>query len=222
MDIPSAETDEWRKSCTCPLGLFLPLMPHATGRLIIVSAPSGAGKTTLVHHLLAQPALGLRFSVSATSRPMRQGEVDGRDYHFISSEEFRQRVAHGDFLEWEEVYPGRLYGSLRSEVDSMLQHGHNVIFDVDVVGGLHIKKVYGPRALAVFIQPPSVEALRQRLEARNTEDAGTLAMRIGKATHELGYGPRFDAVVVNQDLARAKDEIVDRVAAFLAAPLTEQ
>jgi guanylate kinase len=209
-------------STTRGTGLFLLPMPHPAGRLIIVSAPSGAGKTTLVHHLLAQPALGLRFSVSATSRPMRPGEVDGRDYHFISPQEFRQRVAQGDFLEWEEVYPGRLYGSLRSEVDSMLREGHNVIFDVDVVGGLHIKEVYGPRALAVFIQPPSVEALRQRLEARNTEDAATLAMRIGKATHELGFGPRFDTVVVNEHLEQAKDEVVQRVSAFLASASAEQ
>jgi len=192
------------------------------GRLIIVSAPSGAGKTTLVHHLLAQPALGLRFSVSATSRPMRQGEVDGRDYFFVTPERFKEKVAAGDFLEWEEVYPGRLYGTLRSEVDAMLQRGEHVIFDVDVVGGLNIKKAYGPRALAVFIQPPSLDALRQRLESRNTEDALTLATRIGKATHELSFGPQFDTVVVNDDLTRAKAEIGRKVAEFLDQGLAEQ
>lgn len=173
------------------------------GKLIIFSAPSGAGKTTLVRHLLEQN-LGLEFSVSATSRQPRQGEINGKDYYFISEEAFREKIANNEFLEWEEVYSGIFYGTLKREVERIRNAGKHVIFDVDVVGGVNIKNYYGRDALAVFVKPPSVDELRTRLENRSTETKDKINMRIAKAEHELTYESRFDAVVVNDNVEEAK------------------
>jgi guanylate kinase len=186
------------------------------GRSIIVSAPSGAGKTTIVRHLLGE-GLGLEFSVSATSRPMRANEVDGKDYFFLSVDEFKGRIAAGEFVEYEEVYPGRYYGTLRSELERIWQAGHHAIFDVDVVGGLDLKEIYQTKALALFVSPPSLEALEQRLNDRNTETPETLRIRVEKAEHELTFRDRFDAVIVNDDRDTACAEATSLVRAFLNA-----
>lgn len=172
------------------------------GKLFIFSAPSGAGKTTLVHEMLHRfPSFA--FSVSATTRPARSYEVHGRDYFFLSEDDFRSRVANGEFLEHEEVYPGRFYGTLRSEVDRMLAEGRHVVLDVDVKGGLNIKKAYGDRAVAIFIQPPSVEELRRRLTQRGTETEETVNTRCDKAAYELTFAPQFDRIIVNDVLEKA-------------------
>lgn len=184
------------------------------GKCIILSAPSGAGKTTIVKHLLAED-LGLAFSVSATTRPPRNGEVNGRDYYFISVDEFKGNIAAGEFVEWEEVYPGRYYGTYRNEVERIWAEGYHAIFDIDVVGGLDLKEIYQTRALALFVSPPSVEALEQRLRERGTEDLDTLKVRIDKAVHELAFSDRFDATIINDDLNVACVEAVALVRRFL-------
>ena len=185
------------------------------GKLIIFSAPSGAGKTTIVKQLLER-GLNLEFSISATSRAPRPNELHGRDYYFISENEFKTRVAAGEFLEWEEVYSGICYGTLKSEVDRICNQGKNVIFDVDVVGGLNIKKHFGNRALAIFVQPPSVEELRVRLKNRQTETEEKIAMRIAKAEYEMTFAPQFDVIVVNQNLETAVNEAEKLVRDFIA------
>ena len=172
------------------------------GKLIIFSAPSGAGKTTIVRHLLEKD-LNLEFSVSATSRSPRYNESHGKDYYFLSEKEFKQKIENNEFLEWEEVYNGIYYGSLKSEVERIRNLGKNVIFDVDVVGGLNIKKFYGDEALAVFVQPPSVEELRKRLISRSTETEEKIQMRIAKAEHELSFANQFDVLITNNDLQQA-------------------
>jgi guanylate kinase len=177
-----------------------------SGKAIIFSAPSGAGKTTLVRHLMQQKELKLSFSVSATTRMKREMEADGVDYYFISEGEFIDRSRRGDFIEWEEVYKGQYYGTLRSEVERLWSEGRHVIFDLDVVGGLNLKKILGDKALAVFVKPPSIDALKQRLHARNTETPEKLAQRIAKAEHELDFELRFDVTIVNDDLDRAKQD----------------
>jgi guanylate kinase len=177
------------------------------GHLIVLSAPSGAGKTSIARAILARHP-GIRFSVSATTRDRRSGEVDGRDYFFLSRKEFERRVAAGVFAEWEEIY-GDLYGTLRSEIDRALGSGESLLFDVDVKGGLSIKELY-PEAVLVFIQPPSVEDLFERLRNRHTEDAATLARRMERVPMEFSLGERFDHRVVNDVLERAIDE-VDRI-----------
>ena len=169
------------------------------GKLIIFSAPSGAGKTTLVRHLLEQD-LNLEFSISATSRQKRHTETDGKDYYFLTPEEFRSKIDNNEFLEWEEVYSGTYYGTLKSEVERIRKNGKNVIFDVDVVGGCNIKKYYGDEALAVFVQPPSVEELRKRLIARSTDSNEVIEKRIAKAEYELTYASQFDLIIVNEKL----------------------
>lgn len=184
------------------------------GRAIIISAPSGAGKTTIVHRLI-QHDLGLAFSVSATTRPQRPNEKDGKDYLFLSEAEFRHCIAQGGFVEWEEVYPGRYYGTMRSEVDRIRRSGLNPIFDVDVEGGMNLKSYFGADALAIFIAPPSLEALEQRLRARGTETEESLRKRVEKAAHELTYATRFDAVVVNDILDQACNRTLGLVRAFL-------
>lgn len=190
-------------------------MEQATGKCVIVSAPSGAGKTTIVRSLLAQ-GLRLAFSVSATSRAKRSFEVDGQDYFFITAEEFRRRIDADDFVEWEEVYPGQFYGTLKSEIDRIWAQGNSAIFDVDVVGGLHLKQVFGERALALFVSPPSVEALEERLRARNTETPESLKDRVDKAAHEMSFKDRFDVVVVNDTLEHACSEAYALVRSFLS------
>jgi guanylate kinase len=184
------------------------------GKLVIFSAPSGAGKTTIVKHLLQQD-LNLEFSVSATSREPRPGETKGKDYYFLSTEEFRKKIDNGEFLEWEEVYEGIFYGTLKSEVERIRDAGKHVIFDVDVVGGLNIKKFYGNEALAVFVKPPSVEELRKRLKNRSTESEEKIRMRISKAEKELEFAGRFDVIIVNNELSKALQEAEKVVSDFL-------
>lgn len=184
------------------------------GKLIIFSAPSGAGKTTIVKHLLQQN-FDLEFSISATSRKARHTEINAKDYYFLSDEEFQQKIATEDFLEWEEVYKGTSYGTLKSEVERIRDLGKNVIFDVDVVGGLNIKKYYGDEALAIFVQPPSVEELRNRLTGRSTETEDKIQMRIAKAEHELSFAKDFDVVIVNDKLEKAFEDSENILSEFL-------
>jgi guanylate kinase len=184
------------------------------GKLIIFSAPSGAGKTTIVRHLLDKN-LNLEFSVSATSRPPRRTETHEKDYYFISKKEFKQKIENDEFLEWEEVYPGIFYGSLKSEVERIRNLGKNVIFDVDGVGGLDIKKVYGHEALSIFVQPPSVDELHSRLVNRCTETEEKIQMRIAKAEQELSFADEFDVIITNNDLAQACKEAEEVIRDFL-------
>lgn len=184
--------------------------------LLIVSAPSGSGKSTIVHYLMDEhPEFRLAFSVSATSRPPRGKEQDGVEYYFISPEEFREHIKAGDFLEYEEVYEDRFYGTLKSQVEEKLAAGWNVVFDVDVKGGINIKKYYGERALSIFIQPPSVEALRERLTRRNTDGMAQIEERLAKAEYEMSFAPQFDRIIVNDDLDTAKRDAVALLTEFL-------
>lgn len=187
------------------------------GKLIIFSAPSGSGKSTIIQSLLNRD-LNLSFSISATSRAPRGTEKNGVEYYFISPEEFRQRIANGEFLEYEEVYTGKFYGTLKSEVERILDSGRNVIFDVDVVGGLNIKKYYGDQALALFIQPPSIEELEKRLKHRATDAPEVIASRVAKAEYELSFAPRFDHIIVNDILEKAQEEAYQTIRQFLDKP----
>ncbi len=184
------------------------------GKCIIFSAPSGAGKTTIVRHLLSVRP-DLCFSVSATSRAPRGVEQDGVDYYFLTPEIFRARIESGDFVEWEEVYKDHYYGTLRSEVERIWSEGKHVVFDVDVEGGVNLKKIFSDRALAVFVQPPSEDTLELRLRARGTESEESIIRRMAKARKELAYAPRFDQVLINDDLALARLEIERLVSKFL-------
>lgn len=183
-------------------------------KLVIFSAPSGSGKTTVVNHLLSTIP-GLEFSVSATTRKKRPNEIDGKDYYFLSQEEFESKLATGEFLEYEQVYDGLYYGTLKSEVQRIWDNDKSVIFDVDVVGGLNIKKIYGEKALAVFLRPPSVEELMERLKNRETEVDHELEQRIGKANEELKYEKEFDIVLINNILAHTLKETESIVNYFL-------
>lgn len=185
------------------------------GKLIIFSAPSGSGKTTIVRHLLAQPDLNLAFSVSATSRPRRGKEKQGKHYYFMSVSEFKKHIKDDDFLEWEEVYRDNFYGTLKSEVERLWSEGKNVIFDIDVVGGLRIKKKYPKKTLAVFVKPPSVDELKIRLKKRSTESDDKINMRIAKASVEMATAPQFDTVIKNYDLDKALTEAHNLVAKFI-------
>lgn len=184
------------------------------GKVIIFSAPSGAGKSTIVNYLLSRN-LGLEFSVSATCRPPRGEEQHGREYYFFSQEEFKKRIQAHEFLEWEEVYPGCFYGTLQSEVERIWTKGHTVLFDVDVAGGVNIKKKFGPQALSVFIQAPSIETLRQRLIGRATDAADKIEQRVAKAEYEMSFAGKFDTVIVNDDLEKAQQEAERKVREFL-------
>ena len=173
------------------------------GKCIIFSAPSGAGKTTIVHALLSDPSLNLSFSVSACSRGPRSNETDGKDYYFLGIEGFNQKISEGAFIEWEEVYTDHFYGTLRSEIERIWAQGKNVIFDVDVVGGLNLKKIFGENALAIFVQPPSIETLEVRLRHRSTETDDKIRQRLEKAEKEMNKASEFDVIVVNDDLETA-------------------
>jgi len=185
----------------------------AAGKLLILSAPSGAGKTTLSRRIMARLPI-LAFSISATTRAPRGSEEDEVDYHFLSTEAFLERVDRGDFLEWEEVYPGRYYGTLKSEVERLWSEGKVVVFDIDVVGGLNLKKQFGQDALALFVAPTSLEVLGQRLRNRGTETEEQIALRLTKAQWELTQAPDFDHVLVNDDLDRATAEALEVIKAF--------
>lgn len=183
-------------------------------KLIVFSAPSGSGKSTVINYLLSQD-LGLEFSISATSRAPRGTEQNGVEYYFLTPEEFRAKISKEEFLEYEEVYKDRYYGTLKSEVERIAAKGHVAIFDVDVVGGVNIKKYYGKSALSIFIQPPSVEALRDRLEIRGTDTPEVIAERLAKAEWEMSFAPQFDIVIVNDDLEKAKNKAMETIKKFL-------
>lgn len=185
------------------------------GKLFIFSAPSGSGKSTIVQHLMKQD-LGLAFSISATSRQPREGEIDGREYYFISPDHFRERIRDHAFVEWEEVYPGQYYGTLRSELDRIWSRGEHALFDIDVVGGLNLKKEFGEKACAVFVEPPSLEVLEQRLRSRGTDKDDAIQKRLGKAEYEMQFAPQFDHIVVNDTLEHALAEAENLVRKFLA------
>lgn len=184
------------------------------GKLFIFSAPSGAGKSTIVQHLM-KLELGLAFSISATSRPPRKGESNGREYHFISPELFQKKIENSEFLEWEEVYPGQFYGTLRSEVERIWMEGEHAVFDIDVMGGLNLKKEFGEKACSIFVMPPSLEELAKRLRSRNTDDEASLQRRLGKAEYEMTFADRFDHIIVNDSLEHALQEAEKLVQDFL-------
>ncbi len=184
------------------------------GKLIIFSAPSGAGKTTIVKRLLEKFS-ELEFSVSACSRAKRAGEKDGRDYYFLSAEEFKRKLENDEFLEWEEVYKDHFYGTMRSEIQRIWDKGKHVIFDVDVLGGLNIKKFYGDKALAIFVMPPSVEHLKERLKGRSTESDENIETRLDKAEEEMKYAKQFDIILVNDDLEIAVNEAESLIRDFI-------
>ena len=186
------------------------------GKLIIFSAPSGSGKSTIVQWLMKEhPELNLYFSISCTSRAPRGNEQHGVEYFFLTPQEFRERIERNEFLEYEEVYEDRFYGTLKAQVERQLEAGQNVVFDVDVKGGVNIKRFYGDEAMSLFIQPPSVEELRRRLEGRGTDTPEAIENRLAKAAYELTFAPLFDHVVVNDDLAVAEAETLSLVEAFL-------
>lgn len=186
------------------------------GKLIIVSAPSGSGKSTIVNWLMQEyPELNLYFSISCTSRAPRGEEKDGVEYFFLTPEAFKEKIKNNEFLEYEEVYENRFYGTLKAQVERQREAGQNVVFDVDVKGGVNIKKHYGKKALSLFIQPPSIEELRRRLEGRGTDTQEAIEQRIAKAAYELTFAPKFDRVVVNDDLETAKQETFNIINDFL-------
>ena len=187
------------------------------GKLLVFSAPSGSGKTTIVKHLLAQPELNLAFSISAASREKRGDEVDGKDYYFISTRDFKDKIKNDEFLEWEEVYRDNFYGTLKSEVERLWNEGKNVIFDIDVVGGLRIKKKFPEQTLAVFVKPPSVDELKRRLKNRKTETEDKINMRVAKASIEMATAPQFDYIITNDHLETALDEAVTLATQFINA-----
>lgn len=187
-------------------------------KLIIFSAPSGSGKSTIINWLMSQhPELNLRFSISCTSRPPRGTEQNGVEYFFLSPEEFKKRIENQEFLEYEEVYHNRFYGTLKSQVEKQSEAGHIVVFDVDVKGGCNIKKFYGDRALSIFIQPPSLAVLRQRLTGRGTDAPEVIEERLARASYELTFAPEFDKVVINDDLEKAEQEAYTDIKEFLEA-----
>lgn len=188
----------------------------ATGKLVIFSAPSGSGKSTIVQYLMKEhPELNLGFSISCTSRAPRGTEKNGVEYFFLTAEEFREKISRDEFLEYEEVYQDRFYGTLKSQVEKQTEQGQNVVFDVDVKGGCNIKKFYGERALSVFIQPPSIEELRRRLEGRATDAPEVIEQRLAKADYEMTFASQFDHIIVNDDLAKAEEETFNLVKVFL-------
>lgn len=188
------------------------------GKLLVFSAPSGSGKTTIVRHLLAQPDLNLEFSVSCTTREPRGEEKNGVDYYFISLQEFKNHIKAEDFVEWEEVYRDNFYGTLKSEVERIWAKGKNVIFDIDVAGGLRIKSKFKQETLAVFVKPPSIDELKIRLKKRSTESDDKINMRIAKASVELATAPQFDTIIKNYDLDVAKAEAYELVKQFIVSP----
>lgn len=184
------------------------------GKLIVFSAPSGSGKSTLINYLMKQN-LNLAFSISCTSREPRGKEKHGVEYFFITPDEFRKKIENEEFIEYEEVYKDRYYGTLKSQIEAQLAKGENVVFDIDVAGGCTLKKLYGDRALLIFIMPPSIEELRRRLEGRGTDSPEVIGHRIAKAEHELSYKDKYDVVIVNDDLATAQEEALQSILHFL-------
>lgn len=186
------------------------------GKLLIFCAPSGSGKSTLVQWLMKEhPELNLRFSISCTTRQPRGTEQNGVEYFFISPDEFRQKIAEDAFVEYEEVYTDKFYGTLKSQVQTQIERGENVMFDIDVKGGCNIKQQYGDEALSLFIQPPSVEELRRRLTGRGTDSAEMVEQRLAKAEYEMSFAPKFDRIIINDDLEKAKEDVYSVIKEFL-------
>ena len=193
-----------------------PLLGRGRGRLIIFSAPSGSGKSTIVQWLMKEhPELKLYFSISCTSRAPRGTEQNGVEYFFLTPEEFRTKIQNDEFLEYEEVYTDRFYGTLKAQVERQREAGQNVVFDVDVKGGINIKKYYGDEALSLFIQPPSVEELRRRLVGRATDTPEAIEQRLAKAEYEMTFAPQFDSIVINDNLEEAKEQTLELISSFL-------
>jgi len=184
------------------------------GKLFIFSAPSGSGKTTIVKKLL-DDNIGLEFSVSATNRPKRENEIHGKDYYFLSTDDFKQKIEKDEFVEWEEVYNNRFYGTLKSELQRIWKEGKHVVFDVDVVGGLNIKKKYPQKALSIFVMPPNIKVLEQRLRNRSTDSNEDIETRVAKAKKELEFANRFDLTILNDDLNQAVNEAKKAVISFI-------
>jgi len=184
------------------------------GKFIIVSAPSGAGKTSIVRRLL-EAGLNLEFSVSSASRPPRVNEINGKDYFFISIEEFRNKIRNGELLEWQEVYADQYYGTLKSEVERIWKNGHHVLFDLDVQGGINLKNLYPDISLALFIMPPSLEELEKRLRLRSTENEESLQKRLEKAGYEMTFSGKFDKIIINDNLEKATSEAIRNISLFL-------
>lgn len=199
-------------ACKPIIHLYLPM---AQGKLVIFSAPSGSGKTTIVRHLVAALPDKLAFSISATSRPKRGAEVNGKDYHYLTNEEFKNKIKAGEFLEYEEVYSGTYYGTLKSEVERIWASGKHVIFDIDVQGGLNLKHQFKERALAVFVMPPSIKILEERLQLRQTDSPESIALRVEKAEKELQTAKLFDCFILNENLEKACAEAEKLVNEFL-------
>lgn len=191
-------------------------MTESKGRLLIFSAPSGSGKSTIVQWLMKEhPELNMHFSISCTTRAPRGTEQNGVEYFFISPAEFKEKIAQDAFVEFEEVYTDKYYGTLKSQVTEMTENGQNVVFDIDVKGGCNIKRQYGSKALSIFIQPPSIEELRRRLEGRATDAQEVIEQRLSKASYELTFADKFDVVIVNDDLEKAKADTLNAINEFL-------
>ena len=188
------------------------------GKLIIISAPSGSGKSTIIGRIMQDESLRLTFSVSATTRPRRGQEVHGVDYYYLTPEEFKQMIENDELVEYQEVYVGRYYGTPKSEVERITGEGRNVVLDLDVLGGVNVKKMYGDRAISIFIQPPSVEVLRERLIKRGTDSMEDIKNRVDKAEFEISIGPQFDHTVINDDLDTAVNEVHDLIVNFISSP----
>ena len=186
-----------------------------SGKLIILSAPSGAGKSTIISSLLKENEFNLEFSISACSRKPRKGEVHGREYYFLTAEEFKQKVENDEFIEWEEVYEDHYYGTLKSEIERIFAKGNNVIFDIDIAGGLNIKKQYTEKAISIFVMPPSVEELEKRLRTRGTDSDENIRKRIAKAKFELSFADKFDKKVVNENIEKAVEDTKKIISEFI-------
>ena len=185
------------------------------GKIIVISAPSGCGKSTIIHQIMERRLVNLEFSVSATSRPPREGETHGVNYWFLTEKEFRDAIEREEFVEFEEVYPGRFYGTLKKEIEDKCSQGHNIILDIDVKGGLNVKKIFGERVLTIFIEPPSIDELRNRLLSRGTETEESLNQRVGKAEYELSFANLYDVRIVNDDLSQAVIETESVILSFI-------